>query len=200
MNNDIRPVKLVVTVSVAALGIILHPFAQTGLFQYPLQNQFTPVALNLLVALERPGQVGCLFGNLTVQVLQRFDFTAQRLTVPGFRGVHVLNPLPEILQLIPEGIEQGIQAGAGLLAEALVFLVENLVGKIFELLLQRITVTLQELQFFSGGPAFLINGHFLLTECHPGLAQLPGKLLHPCLKALTLSLDLSEPLFPAPKI
>ena len=119
MHDDIGPQQLVIFVPVTTLGFVLDAFAQARPFQHPLQDQLTPVALNFLVAFESTGQIGGFFGNLPVQLLQRFYFAAKRLAIPGFRGVDILNPFAKILQLVTEGVEQGVQLGS--LAECSLF-------------------------------------------------------------------------------
>lgn len=70
VNNHIWTQQLIVAIPVTALGFVFHAFSQARTLQHPFQNQLTPVTLHFLVAFQGPREVGRLFRDLTVQILQ----------------------------------------------------------------------------------------------------------------------------------
>ena len=66
------------------LGVVCPRVFQSGCFQEPLQDDFSPPPQRVHIPLEGVGQVQGILANALVEVFQVADLVNQRRAVPGF--------------------------------------------------------------------------------------------------------------------
>ena len=94
VDDDVRLEPLAVRPFERDLGLVLAAFLQARVFQHPLKDQLTPVALGFL-PLECAGQVGGFVAQPQVQLLQALQLLGQRETLPRLSLVAFFDTLFE---------------------------------------------------------------------------------------------------------
>ena len=77
VDDDIGFAQAVVPVPEALLALVFVAAAQARLFEHLLEDQLAPVALNLLVALQRPGEIEGLDADPLIELAQVADLLLQ---------------------------------------------------------------------------------------------------------------------------
>src|SRR5690606_24186212 len=102
------------------------------MFEHPLENQLSPVALGLLL-LQGAGQIGRLVAQALVELLQAFELLGQGKPLASLALVAFLDALLERLDALLQRIEQLPQAFVTGLGETLLALIEDLPSQLSEL-------------------------------------------------------------------
>lgn len=147
------------------LATVFDVAAQAAALQHRLEDQLAPVALGLLVALERPGKRGRLVAEPRIEAGQLVELGLERAALALFLAVQRLDPLAELLDLLAERLEQGLQALAALGAVGLLTLLEDPAGELVELVLEPLPGLLQQRQLLA-----VAQRRLLALRLQPGRA------------------------------
>ncbi len=120
----------------APLALVVLTGAQAGAVEHVLQHQLAPVALDLLLPLERLGQLRSLVGDIAIELLQVLELGGQAGALGRLLMVQGLDLLAKALDLLLEGLEQPLQVALGERREGPTLLLQQLVGQVFELHLE----------------------------------------------------------------
>ena len=167
--------------------------AQAGAFQHVFEHQLAPVALYLLLPLQRLGQTLGLIGDLAIERLQMAQLGTQPGPLLGFMTMNRLHFFAKALHLRLNRLQQAVDTLLRKLGEGPPLALKDLVGQIFELLAQLFTAVTQQPQLRLEVLLLLLQRGSQTRLAQPHLVQLAVQRFKPTLALGQMLIELTNP-------
>ena len=115
------------------LDVIVLPFDQVRMVEDRREDHLAHIALNLRVSLQGVGQIRSLVGNLAVELHQPVELVPQRPVTLHIVAVDILNPLPELRNILPKRLQKHLHSLTVGLLELPALLLEYVARHVAEL-------------------------------------------------------------------